>query len=377
MSEPKKGKILLRIIWGLFPWLIVAVIVLFISNQLGQIKEKKTLIEEERKAAIKEEVQAVRVITLTLESKRLEDKIDLPAEIEPFEDLMVKSEVPGQVVNVLVREGEKVQAGQILVELDDRDYVFRIERIEANYSLAKADHQRMSELVRKKISASTDLDKLEAQVKGLAAQLKEARLALDRTRIVAPINGQLNEIYTKTGDFLGVDKPVAQILQFDKVKVTVGVPESDVAAVFDLTEAEVVIDALGGHRVKGKKIFLSSQPRTLARLYNLELMIPNPTGRILPGMFARVELVKKVFNDGLSIPLYAVITQDEESFVYVEDDNKAEKRPVRLGVLMDWQIHVKSGLKPAEKVIIVGHRLLDNGQDVEVIKNVNNPEEIL
>ena len=377
MSEPKKGKILLRIIWGLFPWLIVAVIVLFISNQLGQIKEKKTLIEEERKAAIKEEVQAVRVITLTLESKRLEDKIDLPAEIEPFEDLMVKSEVPGQVVNVLVREGEKVQAGQILVELDDRDYVFRIERIEANYSLAKADHQRMSELVRKKISASTDLDKLEAQVKGLAAQLKEARLALDRTRIVAPINGQLNEIYTKTGDFLGVDKPVAQILQFDKVKVTVGVPESDVAAVFDLTEAEVVIDALGGHRVKGKKIFLSSQPRTLARLYNLELMIPNPTGRILPGMFARVELVKKVFNDGLSIPLYAVITQDEESFVYVEDDNKAEKRPVRLGVLMGWQIHVKSGLKPAEKVIIVGHRLLDNGQDVEVIKNVNNPEEIL
>ena len=55
----------------------------------------------------------------------------------------------------------------------------------------------------------------------------------------------------------------------------------------------------------------------------------------------------------------------------------AEKRPVELGVLMDWQIHIKSGLESGEKVIIVGHRLLDNGQNVEVIKNVNNPEEIL
>ena len=91
-------------------------------------------------------------------------------------------------------------------------------------------------------------------------------------------------------------------------------------------EAEVIIEALGNRKVKGKKIFLSRQPRTLARLYDLELMVPNPDGRILPGMFGKVELIKKVFDKALAVPLYAVITHGDESFVYVEKDGKAERR---------------------------------------------------
>ena len=129
------------------------------------------------------------------------------------------------------------------------------------------------------------------------------------------------------GDLLDVNQKVAQILQFGKVKVTVGVPESDVAAVFDLKEAEVVIEALNKRRVKGRKIFLSRQPRSLARLYDLELTVPNPDERILPGMFARVELVKTVYDRALAIPLYAVITQQDERFVYVEKEGRAACRP--------------------------------------------------
>ena len=317
----------------------------------GRIKEEKARLEEEKKAAIKQEVPAVRVITLTLVPNRLEDKINLPAVVEPYENLWVKAEVPGQVVNVLVKKGQIVEKGQVLVELDDRDYISRLERIEANHKLAMLDHDRIDDLVKKRIAAVTELDKIEARLNDLAAQLKEARLALSRTRIIAPISGRLNEIAAKQGDRMGVDKEVAQILQFEKVKVTVGVPESDVAAVFDLNEAEVIIEALGKRRVKGKKLFLSRQPRTLARLYDLELVVQNPDGRILPGMFARVELVKKVFQKALVIPLYAVITQGEESFVYVEKDNRAKKRSVELGILSGWQIQVKSGLEPGEGLL--------------------------
>ena len=376
-SEPKKKTRILRFFWALFPWLIVVLILAFVISMYGRIKEEKARLEEAKKAAIKKEVPAVRVITLTLVPNRLEDKINLPAAVEPYENLWVKAEVPGQVVNVLVKEGQIVEKGQILVELDDRDYISRLERIEATHKLAMLDHDRIDDLVKKRIAAVTELDKIEARLNDLAAQLKEARLALSRTRIIAPISGRLNEIAAKQGDRMGVDKQVAQILQFEPVKVIVGVPESDVAAVFDLDEADVIIEALGKRRVKGKKVFLSRQPRTLARLYDLELVVQNPDGRILPGMFARVELVKKVFKDALVIPLYAVITQRDESFVYVEKDGKAQKRSVELGILEGWQIQVKSGLEPGELVIVVGHRLLDDGQGVEVIKNVKDPREIL
>ena len=211
----------------------------------------------------------------------------------------------------------------------------------------------------------------------MTAKRREARLALSRAKITSPIGGRLNESKAEKGDFVTVGSPVAQILQFEYVKVTVGVPESDVDAIFDLDEAEVVIEALDNRRVKGEKVFLARQPRTLARLYNLELRVPNPEGRILPGMFARVELVKQVFGHALAVPLYAVISQGDEQYVYVERNGLAERRPLELGTLVGWEVHITSGLTPGERVIVVGHRQVDQGQAVEVIKNVSDTREIL
>jgi membrane fusion protein (multidrug efflux system) len=375
-KSDSKTKIL-RFLWGIFPWLLVGLIVAFIVIMGGRIIEEQGRLAEAKKAAMKKEVPAVRVITLTLKSERLEDKISLPAEVEPFEDLWVKAEVSGQVVGIPVKEGQRVKDGQILVKLDDRDYRSRLARIEANYRLARQDYERMAALVKKNIAAESKLEEIEARLEDLSAQRSEAQLALDRTAITAPIDGRLNEIKAKKGELLDVNQPVAQILQFQKVKVTVGVPESDVAAVMGLEEAEVIIEALENRRVKGTKVFLSSQPRTMARLYDLELMVPNPDGQILPGMFGQVELVKKVFNQALAVPLYAVIAQGDDRFVYVEKDGQAEKRLIKLGVLVGWQVLVKEGLHPGERVIVVGHRFLDDGQAVKVIKNVSHPSEIL
>jgi len=172
------------------------------------------------------------------------------------------------------------------------------------------------------------------------------------------------------------DKPVARILQIGQVKVTVGIPESDVSSVMDLDSADIVIEALENLKLKGRKLFLSRQTGDMARVFNLELVVDNSDGKILPGMFASVSIVKKSFSDSISIPLYAVISQGTESFVYVENNNKAEKRVVTLGVLEGWMTQVNSGLKAGDRVIIVGHRQVDDGQAVQVIKNVTDVSEI-
>lgn len=374
--ESERKTRILKFIWGSFPWFIVIILVLSLFVLVGNIKEKSARLIEEKKSAVKEEV-SVQVVTLTVQPTQLEEILNLPATVESFENLWVKSEASGQVTSILVKEGQMVQKGQTLVELDSRDYTTNLERIEANHKLVTIEYNRIKELFKRNIAAASEVDKLEAQLKDLDAQLKAAKLALERTKITAPISGRLNEIEAKIGDSMPFDKPVAQILQIGEVKVTVGIPESDVSSVTDLKEADIIIEALDKLRVKGRKLFLSRQPGDLARLYNLELVVDNPDGRILPGMFARVELVKKRFENTIAVPLYAVISQNEENIVYVESNNKAEKRTVELGILEGWMIQVKSGLKEGDRIIVVGHRQVDDGQTVQVIKNVTDASEIL
>jgi len=371
-----KSKILRRM-WGLFPWAIVICIAVFVFSLYQDIRTERSKLEKARQEAIKTDTPSVRVITLRALPRRMEDKIKLPGYVEPAEDLWVKSEVSGQVVQILAKEGTRVKQGQVIAQVDDRDYRSRLTRIEASLKLARLEYERIYSLDKKKITAANRLDEIEARLTDVSAQRDEATLALSRTRILAPIEGQVNEIIAKQGDFLGVGDPVAQILRVSDVTVTVGIPESDVASFFDLKEATVIIDALKKRRVKGKKVFLSQQPRNLARLFDLELEIPNTDGRILPGMFASVELIRAVYENALVIPLYAVINLGDEQFVYIEKDGSAKKIPVDVGQLVDWQVHITSGISANDNVIVVGHRLLSDGQPVEVIKNVSDVREIL
>lgn len=368
---------MLRFVWWLIPWLMVAVLTVGVVMLFGRVVEKQARLAKAKQEAMKNVRPPTKIITLVMTPRLLKDKIDLPAEIEPLEDLTVRAEVGGQVLEVPVKEGQEVKRGQILARLDDRDYLSALRRVEANYKLAKAEYNRISALAEKRVTAKSQLDSIEAQLKDLEAQMAAANLALTRTAISAPIAGRLNRQKAKEGDFIAKGDPVAQILQTNRVKVRVGVPESDVAAVFELEEAEVVIEALGGLRVRGRKSFLSHQPSTLARLYDLELMLENPDGRILPGMFARVELIKEVYPRALVIPLYAVIAQGEQHYVFVENGGLAKKRFITLGALEGWQVQVVKGLSPQDKVIVVGHRLLEEDQPVEVLKTVQDPREII
>ena len=94
-------------------------------------------------------------------------------------------------------------------------------------------------------------------------------------------------------------------------------------------------------------------------------------------MFVRVEIVKKEVQQSLSVPLYAVINRNGDQSVYVVDGESARARPVSLGLLDGWRVEVVQGLQPGDRVIIVGHRSVKEGDPVRVIRSVEDPEEII
>ncbi len=356
----------------LFILLLVVVAVLFV-----RIKAESELIRTQKSQELKKDRPPMNVIVLELLPMPIRDRINLPGITKPWIELHILTEVGGRIREKAVTEGARVEKGSVIARIDPRDYENTYLSAKANWDLAVADKKRLDKLRKRNVSPQSQLDDAVARVRGARSAVDNARLALDRCTITAPFSGIVNRMFIEDGQFLSVGDPVAEILDIDRLKVRVGIPESDVDAVRSINDFKVRIDALGGGIFNAKKHHLSSTADAMARLYNLDLVLENPKGAILPDMFTRVEIVKQEVPDGLSIPLYSVITRNEERFVYVVNEDRVQKKKVALGLLEGWRIQVTEGLSAGDKVIVVGHRGVNDGDAVNVVRTATDPEDIL
>jgi membrane fusion protein (multidrug efflux system) len=315
------------------------------------------------------------VVTLEVSPVPVQDRLDLPAQVEAWVDLKVSAEVSGKVVSVPLVEGAHVRKGDVIAVIDTRDYENELASILAEYELAQKNLERTKDLFEEKLITKAQLDSDSARADNLRASLQNTELRLERCRIKAPISGILNHLDAKEGLHLNVQDPVAVILDISRVKVSAGIPESDVDDVRRLEHFDVSISALE-KTVHGRRHFLSRSPESFAHLYKLEIAVDNPRGEILPGMFARVNIVKREVRNGFAVPLYSVISRGGEQFIFIEKDGTAHARMVETGILDNWRIEITKGLAEKEHVIVVGHRSVDEGQRVNVVRTVSDPEEL-
>jgi len=375
-TESVKKKWLKRI-WGVLPALSLVFLLLIVVVLFVWIKAESKALKAEKLANLKKDRPAVNVVALDLIPTPIQDRISLPGVIEPWVKLQILAEVSGKVIKKVLEDGAAVKKGDIIAMVDFRDYENSLKSAKASYDVAIADFESIEKLYKEQLSTRSEFDNALAQVENSKAAMDNAALNLDRCKIIVPLSGVVNRIFIEEGQYLNIADPVAEILQTDRVKVNVGIPESDVDAVRSLTDFDVTIDALDGKILKGKKHFLSSTADSMARLYNLDIVLENKNKQILPDMFARVEIIKKEVPEGISVPLYAVISRDKGHIVYVINDDRAHSRKVELGLLEGWRVEIKHGLKAGEKVIVVGHRSVNDDEKVNVVRSVKDPKEIL
>ena len=359
------------------PLLILLLLILIVIGLGAKVKDEQGQLLEEKNNAVIQERPPVNVVEQELIPGMLRDRLNLPGILEPWESLGILAEVRGSIEEVLVKEGQHVKQGDLIARTDTIDYENTINSIKASYDLALINLKRLSGLHKQEIISQSEIDKIKAEVQSLEADLAIAKVQLERCFIRSSISGIVNELPAKKGLYLAVGDPVATVLDIERLKVTVGIPESDVDAVRKLDSFEVSIEALGNKVVTGKKNFLAVAPESQAQLYRLELEVENKSEEILPGMFARVEIVKEEFPAAIAIPLYAVISRDNKHYVYLEENGVARLQEVELGILDGWQIQIIEGLRPGQKVIVVGQRSVDEGQKLKVVKTITDPVEII
>ena len=335
--------------------------------------------EELLKSEITNDISPTNVVALELRPAVLRDKITLPGMVEPWTKLALMAKIGGSIEKILVQEGDHVKQGQLIARLENEDYRIALDSAKAAYALAKADYDRNKTLRKKGISTQANLDEQQSKMRQTKAAQKSAELALSRCRIIAPISGIISRIDAEVGMVVNqmMPKPVAEILQIDRVKAVVAVPEADVSAVRQLKEVGLQIRSLANAHFQAQVHFLAPAPESLAHAYRLELALDNPNERILPGMFLQANIVKQTKEQAIAVPLYTVISRNDEQFVYVAKDGIARKRPVETGFTEGWQILIRSGINFGEKVIIQGHRSIEDGQKVRVVKELTDLSEFM
>lgn len=357
--------------------LLVLLILIVLALGLGsRVNNEKSRLLEEKSNAVVQERPPVNVVVQEMAPALLRDRLNLPGMVEPWESLNILAEVRGMVEEVLVEEGDHVKQGDLIARLDTSDYENTINSTRASYNLALTNLKRLSGLHEQEIIAQAEYDSIKAEVASLEAHLAIAEMQLKRCYIRSSISGIVNVLPAQNGLYLAVGDPVATVLDIDRVKVIVGIPETDVDAVRKIDRFEVMIEALHEKKISGLKNFLAVAPESQAQVYRLELEVGNKSGEILPGMFARVEIIKNEFPEALTIPLYAVISRDNKHFVFLEEGNVAKLQEVSLGILDGWQIQITEGLAPGQRVIVVGQRSVDADQKLNVVKKVTHPAEI-
>jgi RND family efflux transporter MFP subunit len=374
--EEKPSNKWLKRIWGMLPFVVLILMAFGIWILFSRIEARQARLKAQAVSGLHQEETRPHVVALKIVPKPIRDRIRFPGVTMPSKKVNLLAEVKGKVVRKAAEEGVSVKTGDLIAALDSRDYENALSAADAAYAAADAELKRIESLFQQKAVAQAQLDDAVARVRSLKSNRDNAALALQRCTLLAPLAGVVNRIYVEEGDFVGVGDPVAEIIQIDPVKVQVGIPESDVEAVRKRAAFQVVIDALGSKVFTAKKDFLSKTADPMARLYNLNLILKNPSHEILPDMFAKVEIIRKEVPNAASVPLYAVINRNDENVVYVVNDDHVHARKVTLGLMEGWKIEIKSGLKPGDRVIVVGHRDVNPGQQVTVVKTVEQIEDL-
>lgn len=359
--------------WNNLPRFILLVMITLIIVLFMTVSDKKSEIQAEQAAAIKNERPPVNTVVMEVTPRAISNKINLPGSIEPWTRLELISKIAGSIEEVLVQEGDSVKEGDIIAKIESDDYRIALDRATAAYKLAKADFERDKSVYAKGAIPTAELDARETNMQTAKADLDNATLLLSRCTIKAPINGVIRSLDAKVGLYLGIGDPIGRILQIDKVKAVIGIPESDITAVRNLPTVDLTIQALDNLQIVGKNYFVSSSPETAARLYRIELEIDNPDHRILPGMFVRANIIKQSREDALSIPFYSIISRNDEQYVFIERDGVVRKQPVQTGIMEQWMVEITDGLQSGDRIVVEGHRDVENDQKVNVVKVVNDP----
>jgi len=290
------------------------------------------------------------------------------------ESVMLAPEVAGRVAAIPFVEGKRVNAGDVILKLDDALVRAELADAEARFRLAKANMDRANELARTGNVTERARDEATSSFGIAAAAVELAKVRVSKTTITAPFSGVVGIRNTSVGAYLAVGTRVVNLEKIDPLKVDFSVPEIYLAAVGVGQEVEVSVDAIANRTFVGTIQAIDPMVDVNGRSLTIRARLPNPDGVLRPGLFARVTIKGLVEREVVMVPESAVVPRAGETFIFRIENGKAVESKVKLGERRAGQVAIVEGLPANATVVTAGHQRLRNGSVVDVVSAGATPE---
>jgi membrane fusion protein (multidrug efflux system) len=299
---------------------------------------------------------------------RVADQVEALGTLAANESVSVAPELAGRITAFRFTEGETVEQGAVLVELDAT--IARAEQEQARAALALAEDvfERNRTLVQRGAGTQVNLEQATAQLATARANLAASAARLEKLTINAPFKGVVGLRSVSVGTIVQPGQAIATLAGVDPVKLDFGVPELFLSSVRVGQSVDVMVDAVPGRRFQGQVYAIDPVVDPAGRALRLRATIPNADGALRPGLFARVNLTTGVREDAILLPESALVagTAGASQAVYVVRDNRAALVPVKTGRRVEGKVEIVEGVSAGDQVVVAGQLTLRDGAAVTI-----------
>jgi membrane fusion protein (multidrug efflux system) len=294
----------------------------------------------------------------------------------------VSNQIEGSVAKIAFESGQRVKAGDLLIQQDVSTDEAQLAGLVAQADLAKITLTRARELRANDTNSQADLDSAEATARAADSAVANQRALIGKKTIQAPFSGQLGIRQVDLGQFLPAGGSVVTLQALDPIYVNFSLPQQDVADLHVGQSVRVTVDAYPGAVFDGRVNALNSRVDEATRNIQVQATISNADERLLPGMFAGVDLILPHEDHFVTLPETAIVYNPYGNAVYVVERTKTEagsqllvarQHFVTLGETRGDQVSVVKGVNAGDEVVTSGQLKLHNGSPIIVNNEVVPP----
>ena len=348
-------------------------------DQLIAAKNNKEL--QARKATIQADLAKIDAALATLNVRKeealvsvatLKDTVfnhylDIQGSVNTKENILIQPEMPGTLIALTVKAGQRVSKGQLLARVDDGGSSQQVASLETQYQLAKTTFERQKNLWSQKIGSEIQYLQAQTQMLSLQRSVAQAKAMLSKTEIRAPFSGTIDEVFVEKGQVVSASpQGLMRIVNLNNMYVSTSVPESYIGKLKVGTQVDVFLTSLNKN-YKGKVRQIGNFINPNNRSFGIEVSIPNPENLLRPNQVAKLKVIDYTVKNAIVVPSN-VIQEDGKGnqFVFVASNSNgktatAKKAMVTTGKSSDNVTEILSGLSANDIIVIEGVNTISEG----------------